>query len=340
LASPYTVWNHWFPCYKPCHLGAYSNSNYPNNTRNSGVLDQFPQLRAADKTIRASRSVRYFEQVDRICRRLAHPLKIMGDVELLTGINTSALDKLFEQSSEIELNNLVSEYQALTSLQTANGFTPPCMTLKEAIKTQIAFFTVEGYKRLCDKHLADRWLETWQRAVLMQNLAQLEQCKAVLQASRYRPEPTTHFEQAAHQYTSRYGETSGLTVNIIGAFPFSKLASETLLADLSVILSHLAPLIRLAQDVRFDPTEKLNVGVFAIASLHGLSLSEAAMLIAYGSFPNLQQQLNSAYQTHLTMTRQTLNSLHNSPQTQAFCTACLHLADQMAQHYPGVEELD
>src|SRR5258707_312271 len=89
------------------------------------MFQKFPLLQQAHDVIRISRPAHYFESADRLSAALLQPLHISNAVELLSGTDMSALDKLFEDTPSVSgLNQLVAEIQALTDPGTATRFHP------------------------------------------------------------------------------------------------------------------------------------------------------------------------------------------------------------------------
>jgi hypothetical protein len=77
-------------------------------------------------------------------------------------------------------------------------------------------------------------------------------------------------------------------VAVLGAFPFSPLATSELLDGVAKLLVHFVPLFRLAQDVQFEPEERLNAGIYAVAAERKSSLGNARELLQSGTFPSTE----------------------------------------------------
>ena len=304
------------------------------------VFDEFPLLLQAHRVIRTSRSARYFERADRISIAIMQPFRIRNGLELLTGTNMAALDQLFEDAPDVpRLNQIVTEMQALTDPDTAAQFAPTEMTVEEAIKTQVAFLTTQGMTQLSQSSWSDKWLAAWQDAMLRQNTQQLAHCKTALTPD-YRPPISIGFEAASDLYLEQFGETGALTVMIIGALPFAAeadTADASLLEESQFVLQHLARLLRLAQDVRPDGTERLNLSVFATASTQTLTLAEARLLLRSDASFGIQRQLLQVYQHQRDETQRALLNLRMRPSITAFCQTCVQLANQIAgDNHPTV----
>jgi hypothetical protein len=67
---------------------------------------------------------------------------------------------------------------------------------------------------------------------------------------------------------------------IAAVLPFSEYASQQMFVAVIELSECFEPLFRLVQDVWFDPKDKLNLGIFAIASQNGISIAEASKLVA------------------------------------------------------------
>src|SRR5258708_21001587 len=162
-ARPYTVLNHLYPCSRKLRSSESSSYSQHKQSGRIRMFQQYPFLQQAHDVIRTSRPARYFEAADRLSVALLQPLHITNAVGILIGTDLSALDKLFEDAPDIPaLDQLVADVQALTAPGAAARFHPGELTLENAVKVLVAFFSSEGFARLEDKPWANTWLRAWQ----------------------------------------------------------------------------------------------------------------------------------------------------------------------------------
>ncbi len=112
-------------------------------------------------------------------------------------------------------------------------------------------------------------------------------------------------------YITRFGSTAALSIAIAGVLPFSEYASQQMLVSVMEMSECFEPLFRLVQDVWFDPKDKLNLGIFAVASEKGISIAEASKLIASSQYAvaSVESQLQEAEQAYLVRTRKAIDNL-------------------------------
>lgn len=198
-----------------------------------------------------------------------------------------------------EMARVSSASAALGPLQRALA-QPTCSVLDVCRALQGAI-TVLGHEALMAREgatLGRRWLPLWQLSLWRQN-SQQERLNRLVWVIRAPPEDkarrlaqlgggkndwaleATGFTEGLHAYLERYSETGASSVAFIGALPFARSLSQPgleellrLLKEAPEFLGRTARLLRLAQDVRFDPTEPLNAGLMAYAAEHRLPISE------------------------------------------------------------------
>lgn len=198
-----------------------------------------------------------------------------------------------------EMTRLPSARAALGPLQRALEL-PTCSVLDVCRALQGAI-TVLGHEALVAREgaaLGKRWLSLWQLALWRQN-SQQERLNQLVWVMRAPPEDkaqrmaqlglgkndgvlkATGFTEGLHEYLERYSETGASSVAFIGALPFARSLSRRgleellrLLQEAPEFLGRMAHLLRLAQDIRFDPSEPLNAGLLAYAAEHRLPLAE------------------------------------------------------------------
>jgi hypothetical protein len=281
------------------NLGTYSHES-------SGAYNYLPLIYQAQDIIRTSRNHRYFEGGDMLCTIWAQALAIGQNADQLSGTNLSALDKLFERArSSEELQIIFDTLQPLTAPEAAVKYLQSerdGMSLHEAVCLHIAYLTWEGYRRTSDvtAALARDWVSLWQSRIREQNIQQFEHTRVQLNARQYRPDAST-FEAGVAGYLNRFGETGALSMAVLGAFPFSRYANRELLNGVMWLLDVFVPLFRLAQDVMYDPDEKLNSGIYALAAERQISVGEAYRQLKDGVIPtdDLEKRLQASFEKHL-----------------------------------------
>jgi hypothetical protein len=224
------------------------------------------------------------------------------------------LDCLYDKAAEAgdsaaeRLAGLTRRLQAMASGETATqevrrieerGLGPET-SLEDATCAVIALLTTKGAAALTQRssaELASRWQRAWADFLWGHNLQQqrisglglLPQLppdarRRCMETLELRPEAlvprATSFSEGVEEFLHDYGVTSAGSVALLGALPFSAQPLEEVegLLELCTGPSGLLPmmdwLLRLAQDVSFDPDEALNTGVFATAAEQHRSLVE------------------------------------------------------------------
>lgn len=290
----------------------------------------FELLRAARRLIRGrTRAPAYWAAADRITALwLGAPLHSTSEFHVAAGPDLAAsLDSLYEEALLAEdalealpgltrrLQEMVEPEAAARELKRYEAGLPE-VELLEAARVILATLTTQGYATLHARgapRLASRWLEAWAEAVGAHDLQQQRVCGLALLA-RLPPEARqpaltrldltpealvprgTSFSERVAEYLERYGDTSAVPMAVLGTLAFSTLPTEEVEALLELcvgetgLLRAMSRLFRLAQDVSFDPTEPMNVGVFASAD-GKFSKSE------------LDARLNEAWTLHSIRTR-------------------------------------
>ena len=245
---------------------------------------------------------------------LGMPFQLEPDYYKAVGTDYSAIDWLYEELGAgdgqalgtlgmvterlQEMTRIASASAALAPLQRALQ-EPTCAVLDVCRALQGAV-TVLGHEALRIRgaaSLGKLWLPLWQLSLWRQN-SQQERLNRLVWAMRAPPGEkarrmatlagrndwtvhATRFTEGLHEYLDRYSETGASSVALVGALPFARSLSRPGLEELlhllrasPDLLTRTACLLRLAQDVRFDPTEPLNAGLMAWAAEHRVPLAE------------------------------------------------------------------
>nr|QKW93662.1 hypothetical protein [Vitiosangium cumulatum] len=197
-----------------------------------------------------------------------------------------------------DMTDPTSASRALKELQTA--LQNPSCPLLDVCRALLAAITVLGHERMLARGssaLARDWLKLWQDYLWQQNSQQARLNRLCLVVSATSKEDraqmlaalgterdhlsvaSTSFAAGMCEYLDKYSETGASAVALIGGLPFAQALSTEgleemlrLLSGDSGFLGRMASLLRLAQDIRFDPTEPINTGVMGYAAEHHLSL--------------------------------------------------------------------
>lgn len=175
----------------------------------------------------------------------------------------------------------------------------PTCPLLEVASGLVAALTVLGHDALAagssPTHARD-WLALWAECLLAQDrqqersngvclvsmLPRAEQgrCMAELGFTAEDLMPGGHcFSEGVRGYLADFSETGATSVSLVGGLPFARALSREGLAEVLGVLRSpggflaiLARMFRLAQDVHFDPSERLNTGIAAVAAERGIRL--------------------------------------------------------------------
>jgi hypothetical protein len=249
------------------------------------VFQHYPLLQKACEVVQRTRSEEYLSRTERFFSSWAQPLAIEWSAELVI-LNMLILgtDAVFENCpTERELERVADALSAIGRFNNAMLYLlslpeTETMNVEDAAKIHLAFTTAAGYRRLqvfCGHELADRWFKVWWRLISVHNQQQVEQCAAVLSPDRYRPALFLELSDAVQVYLDLFQHTGGLSVAVLGAFPFSEFASDELLSGLVELTNEMEALFRVVQDVNIDLNEVLNLGTFVLAHERGVTISEA-----------------------------------------------------------------
>ena len=317
----------------------------------SDIFQKYPAMKNAHECIRESRPFEYFYQGDKFAQSWAQTLLIKSNMEILAGTNLAALDQLFEEAATIQAAyQLKNELQRLTEPVYARLFLDRqydkqyILSLQDAVSTHVAFLTLEGCWQLNPATLKDplvnAWLKLWQTKMEEQNSQQAEHRRAIL--VDYHPFHVRSFEQAAEDYLFRFGETSALSIAVLGVLPFSPLITLKELLAISKMLVLLSPLFRLVQDTRFDPNEHLNLGIFAVAAETGVSIQIARKQLLDGAYPleKLTDNICQLGEYYFAQTANKLDLLVNSHQCSALeqlGQALLNIAEALTYNWKSHE---
>jgi len=241
------------------------------------LFQQWPTIQRAHELIRQTRSEKYFAPWDAFTRGWAKVLGVPVDLTVLCGPNLGAvIDTVFEKAPGSEHDALKASIQAATRLDEARAILrQQPLTLLDALKNHIAYATLSGYERLSGTPaLADLWLEAWARAVQLHAAHQMDH-EAATHQDDHVPETRATFEQAVELYVGRFTHTDAFSTTMIAVFPFLSFASEPALQEFVELSERIARYMRLIADVVYNPTERINVGLFTLSLGEGISLAEA-----------------------------------------------------------------
>lgn len=171
--------------------------------------------------------------------------------------------------------------------------------LLDVASALLAALTAVGYESLTRRtsaEVADDWLELWKAAVAAHNHQQeLHSGLCLLQASSPAdrqdlsraldiPEPSLRpgggtFWAGARRYLEMFSESGAAAMVLVGALPFAQKptpdglrAMVAFLRATPELLAWIGGVLRLAQDVKFDPSEPVSTGVFALAAERNASI--------------------------------------------------------------------
>ncbi len=233
---------------------------------------------------------------------------------------------------------------------------PSEASLEEATCAILAVLTTQGVAALSRRgsaELASRWHRAWASSIWQHNFQQQRICgigllpqmtpEARAQGMRIlelQPEEllprATSFSEGIEEFLHTYGETSAGSMAVLGSLPFSELplAEVEGLLEMCIGPSGLLPivdrLLRLAQDVRFDPSEALNTGVFATAAEQHRSLLDV-LKGSGSSLPELDARLREEWERYSSRMRDELLARVTSPERGAGTDAAATLIRALFQ---------
>lgn len=260
-------------------------------------------LTQSERLIRSqSRSPRYWQGGDRLAEAwLGRSLGVPAPWTR-ANVNLAAVcDTLYEEY--VEHGQIVSLRQLTLDLQDqavpsraddwiARAEKAPPVDLRVAAKWLVAALTFGGYDALSRKsttQVAQRWLELWQQALWKHN-SQQERGSALEAIKRLPAERRTEamalagispgdvslgvtsFEEGVREYLENYGEAGAGALSLLGAIPFAPTLTSSQFGELLMLVSRpkfleeIARLLRLAQDLSFNPAEFLNAGLAGYAA--------------------------------------------------------------------------
>lgn len=198
-----------------------------------------------------------------------------------------------------EMLDVPSARRALPALR-ASLEQPACPLLDVASGLLAAIATL-GHATITQKastEIADRWLSLWRTLVWKHNhqqelhggLCLLPPLSAAARArvlstlaispADLHPKATT-FAGGVSEYLATFSDTAAAAMALVGALPFAESPSGSelsallaFLTDTPELLALMNEALRLSQDVRFDPSEPLSTGVFALAAEQGSSVAD------------------------------------------------------------------
>jgi hypothetical protein len=248
-------------------------------------LEQYPLLHEAHTMIRSQEYPDYLRAADGFAQKILAQLDQPAPVGALFGTDlVVGIDRLFESLKYVDqvtllFNQLSVPATLKTAMKDIVELSQSPLTLLTAVRLELAHLMIAGYEQLStvDTTLADRWLSLYHHTVLTYLRQQAAQTSLALLQNL--PCLSASFEWATQHYITRFDETASLPMYVMGVVSFSPHASHSLFDALIEILPPLNQLLRLAQDIVYDPNEILNTGIFAYASEHNLSLAQAVQEI-------------------------------------------------------------
>lgn len=289
-------------------------------------------LKRAEEVIRQrTRSARYWAGGDQFAVLFpGKALRPEARIGQAACVNLPAvLDSLYEElcaRRDVDLSApaaLTADLQAMTELAGATAWLQRVpsgeWTLVEAAKALLAVLTSQGHAALAkatSAAVATEWIALWQDCVRRHNVQQQRTNALVLlggtepslqaparlqlglEPQDLRPSATS-FSEGVREYLVRNADSGAGALALSGTLPFTTtLAGDALeglfraVADRAGFLDPLAQLLRMAQDVRFDPTEAFNAAVVGMAAERRVGFLEvrAGGLPAAELEPRLQEE--------------------------------------------------
>ncbi len=268
------------------------------------LLPDSPLLREAFRTVRRSRSEKYFKAIDGLMPTWANALSILFGAEYFVAVNMAAMDTIFEEkATSQQLIALQNEVDALTLPDQASAFLDDSEAahtdLLEAAKIHIAFITAIGYQRLqtsADPTLANIWLPLWRNRVSLHNIAQVEACQIAMQPTLYTPPSFSAFNDIIGYYLDHFAYSGAISIAVTGIVPFIQNVDHDLLVGVVSLGEQLEGLYRLVEDNFFDPSETMNLISYIFASEQHITIADAknALLDDPDSAARISEQLKQA----------------------------------------------
>jgi hypothetical protein len=292
------------------------------------LLQEYPALAKAHSLIRRNRPETYFEATDKFILAWATPLALEWKPELIIVTNLiTGSDRVFETCvDKYDVELIVDDLSRITRFNTAMLYLTTLsdreeLTLVEAVKVHHAFIAASGYRHLqlfVDEKLASEWLQAYQRLANAHNTQQREHTILTLDPDGYHPDTIPDFTEATGIYLKNFASTSGLSMAIIAAFPFSSYASPDLLSALLEFSSQMESLLRIVQDACLDLREVLNIGIFTTASQKKLSISDARKHLLGNKLEvvALEHRLKEIEKTYFARTQKAIDELLSKYSTQ------------------------
>lgn len=175
------------------------------------------------------------------------------------------IDDLFEDTPIAQLPLLHQRLNALVAERVITWDTP-ITSLSDAIAFYLVFFNYHVSHRLRSD---SEWFDLWYHTLDRHHTHQIaHRC--------FSGEPEAdHFKGAIDEYITRFEYTAGFSLNVLSLLPFSPRYDPHWLTLATATLRRLDQLYRVAQDVRVDLDESLNLGIFAYAAEQGVDCAIA-----------------------------------------------------------------
>jgi hypothetical protein len=315
----------------------------------TGWLAHYPTLQQAHSVIRSHQNPDYMRRVDQFGKRCLAQFHHAVAVDALFGGDlVVGIDMLFESLQSIEA--VPQLFRQLPVPATPDDASADALYLSQylvqhpldlltAVRLELAELMVIGHNQLSafDPALADYWFKVYHHTILTYLRQQADQTSLAL--SQHTPCLSASFEWAVRHYSTRFDETGALPMYVMGVVSFSPYASQNFLDTLVETLPPLSQLLRLAQDVVYDPKEVLNTGIFAHASENSLTLAQAVQELQES--PDLQEtvscRLSECYYDLLQQTRQftetTAAICHDNGWLTAFSQDILNTSRDMTRKW-------
>jgi len=231
-----------------------------------------------------------------------------------------------------EMADLARAARALPALGAA--LEQPSCSLLDVAGGLVAAMTILGHAALAERisvGVADQWLSLWQDYMGRQNrqfernsglclLARAPSAARTAIMARLDISPghlvprSDTFSAGLREYLAAYAETSAFAPTLIGGLPFADgLSPEPLvrllefLRDTPGFLQSMSELFRFAPDIRFDASEPVNAGIFALAAERGVSVVEVDSRLVSGT--ELEARMRREWDVYLPACRRRVDEI-------------------------------
>ncbi|MCU0498342.1 MAG: hypothetical protein MUF87_13400 [Anaerolineae bacterium] len=278
---------------------------------------EFSQLSQATGLVKQYRSPLQYTNGEQLIRIWStgfeiDPVWIPHSISLCLGI-----DDLFEKTPFSDLPALQQRLNALVGERVIT-WDSAITTLNAAIEFYLVFFNRHASDRLSSH---DVWFDLWHHSLDRHHTHQIAHQAFV--GDRIVPE-ANHLEAAIEEYLARFEYTAGFSLNVLSLLPFSPRYESRWLEQNVQSLRLLDQLYRVAQDVRVDLNESLNLGIFVYAAQHRLDSTTALQRLQ--ADPDqvvlIKSDLDQHFEQRLNRCQTELQT--NDPIWQGFIEQALH----------------